>query len=129
MGNFKYPITLVGPQGEITLDAEVDTGATYNLVPRPLLERIGVKPTRRAPFILADGRRVEYEMGSVTSRIDGLEETTICIFGEPDVEPLIGAVTLEVFLLGVDPVSHTLVPVAGSLRRCLTFIKEDPCGR
>ena len=36
-------------------------------------------------------------------------------FGDEDARPLIGAVTLEIFLLGVDPVGGCLMPVAGFL--------------
>ena len=37
------------------------------------------------------------------------------VFGDEDAEPLLGAVTLEEFGLGVDPVRRRLVPVDGYL--------------
>ena len=37
----------------------------------------------------------------------------ICVFGDPDSPPIIGAHTLEGFLLSVDPVQQRLVPVEG----------------
>jgi hypothetical protein len=45
--------------------------------------------------------------------LDGLEGPTYVVFGESGSPPAIGAVTLEAFLLGVDPVAHRLVPVDG----------------
>ena len=117
MGSFVYPITLRGPQGEITLEALVDTGATYTWIPRPILERLGVTPIGKEPFSVADGRVVDYEIGAVTARIDGKERPTLAIFGDPDTEPLIGVFTLEGFLMAADPVNQTLIPVTGRLKR------------
>lgn len=116
MGSFLYPITLTGPQGEVTLETLVDTGATYTWIPKPILERLGVRPIGKEPFALADGRVVEYDIGALTARIDGKERPTLVIFGDPDTEPLLGVFTLEGFLLGVDPVNKPLIPVTGRLK-------------
>jgi clan AA aspartic protease len=116
VGSFLYTIHLIGPNGEETVEALVDTGATYTYLPRPMLERLGVQPTRTSRFALADGRIAEYELGWVRIRVDGQEDATLCIFGDADAEPLIGAFTLEEFLLGVDPVNQTLIPVVGRLK-------------
>lgn len=115
MGSFLYPITLVGPLGEETVEALVDTGATYILMPGPLLERLGVRRQWTRPFSLADGRSIEYGLGETTVRINGEERTSVCIFGDAATEPLLGVYTLEGFMLGVDPVNHTLIPVVGRL--------------
>jgi len=45
--------------------------------------------------------------------LDGLEGPTYVVFGTNGSPPAIGAVTLEGFLLGVDPVAQSLVPVDG----------------
>lgn len=116
MGSFAYPITLIGPAGHITLEALVDTGATYTWIPRPLLEGLGVHSIGQEPLALADGRILHYDLGSLSARIDGKERTTICIFGDPGTEPLIGSYTLEGFLLGVDLVNQALIPVTGRLK-------------
>lgn len=116
MGTFLYPITLIGSAGEATVEALVDTGATYTYLPRPLLERLGATPSRKARFAIADGRIVEYDLGWITVRLDGQQDQTLGIFGEPDAEPLLGVFTLEEFLLGVDPVNWTLVPIVGRLK-------------
>ena len=54
-----------------TVEALVDTGATYTTVPAPLLRRIGVTPHIRDVFTLADGRRVEYDIGRGWIRVSG----------------------------------------------------------
>lgn len=117
VGTFRHPIEigpLAGDRFE-TVEALVDTGATYTWVPRGLLERLGIVPQERQPFILADGRRVEYDMAQVRVRLDGRERFTICIFGDEGTEPVLGSLTLEGFGLGVDPVNRRLIPVPGYL--------------
>jgi predicted aspartyl protease len=37
------------------LSVAVDTGSLYTVIPRPLLERLGVRPYDTARFKLADG--------------------------------------------------------------------------
>ena len=117
MGAFHETIGLAarpgGPPEEIA--ALVDTGATYTLVPAPILRRLGVEPIRRQTFLIADGSRVEREVGWLLVRIGGEESPTVVVFGDEDAEPLFGAVTLEEFGLGVDPVRRRLVPVDGYL--------------
>ncbi|MBI2832720.1 MAG: clan AA aspartic protease [Chloroflexi bacterium] len=93
----------------------IDTGATYTYIPSPVLERLGITPLERQPFVLADGRRIECEISQVRVRIDGRERYTICIFGDAGATPLLGAVTLEEFGLSVDPVKKQPVPVSGFL--------------
>ena len=46
MGTFRYPIALGNPTGTEfeVLNAVVDTGAMYSIVPSSLLERLGVEP-------------------------------------------------------------------------------------
>jgi clan AA aspartic protease len=93
------------------IEALVDTGATYTVVPRDVLERLGIMPQFRRRFRLADGRVVELDMAVVAIRLEGQTLPTICVFGEEGMDALLGAVTLEEFGLGVDPVNQRLVPI------------------
>jgi len=93
----------------------VDTGATHTLMPRDLLERLGVQPIGTKRFAIAEGRTLEYEVGQLLLRIDGEQWPTLCVFGNNNAQPLLGAMTLEAFLLTVDPVQRRLVPVDGTL--------------
>ena len=95
------------------MEAYVDSGAIYTQVPASILERMGVKVIDTAAFITADGRSSQSSIGEVTIRIDGRERQSICVFGEEGTPPLLGAYTLEAFLLGVDPVNGTLVRIEG----------------
>lgn len=116
MGEFTYPMTIIGPSGQVTLDALVERGATFNWIPTHVLSRLGIEPVRRERFSLADGREIEYEMGFATARIDGKDAPTLCVFGDMDSQPLIGSFTLEGLLLMVDPVGKQLLPRVGSLK-------------
>ena len=91
----------------------MDTGATFTSVPAPVLERLGVVPHRTVALRLANGVVEHLPVGRVRARLDGAEEIIICVFGEADAPSAIGAVTLETFLLAVDPVIQSLVPVEG----------------
>lgn len=116
VGVFSYALTVVGPEGEATVDALVDTAATYSWLPADLLRRLGVKPITRKSFALADGRALDYDIGPINARIDREEKPTLCIFGDEATEPLLGAMTLEAFLLAADPHNKRLVPVQGHLK-------------
>ena len=115
MSTFQIPIELGDPTGQNfePLSALVDTGSTYTVVPASVLERLGVSPHRTSDFEFADDRREEWRMGRTWLRLDERLEITLVVFGAEGVDPILGAVTLEEFFLGVDPVKHKLVPVTG----------------
>ncbi len=117
MGTFRVTIEVGDPQGQRwqPVEALVDTGATYTWLPASLLRSLGVTPSLRFPFILADGRRIEREMAETKVRIDGQERTTLVVFGDEGTEALLGAYTLEGFGLAPDPLNRRLVPVPGLL--------------
>ena len=113
MGTFQVDIEIGDAAGERyePVSALVDTGSTYTVVPRPLLERLGVEPRERATFRLADGRTVEQDLGQTWLRIDGKSVITLVVFGAEDASPLLGAYALEGLLLAPDPVGRRLEPV------------------
>ena len=114
MGTFTHPLTLIGPDGQrLTIEALVDTGSTFTSLPRSILADLGVEPRRDVRLRLADGTSHVQQLGRVLVQLDGVEELTFVVFGEPDSTPTIGAVTLETLLLGVDPAGQRLVPVEG----------------
>lgn len=117
MGTFRVTIEIGDPAGQHfeTVEALVDTGATYTTVPAPLLERLGIAAHVRDTFILADGRRVDGDIGRAWVRVDGRAELILVVFGDPETPSLLGAYTLEGLRLAADPVSRRLVPVPGLL--------------
>ena len=117
MGTFRVSIEGGDPAGQRyeTVEALVDTGATYATLPAPLLHVLGVVPHARDTFVLADGRRVERDIGRTWIRVAGRTELTLVVFGEPETQPLLGAYALEGLRLAADPVGRRLSPVPGLL--------------
>jgi len=117
MGTFRYPLGVGDPEATRfeTVEALVDTGASYTMVPAPLLRRLGVTAHDRVVFFLADGRQIERDVGQTWVRIDGRSVITLVVFGDEGSDPLLGAYTLEGLRLGVDPANQTLVRTPGLL--------------
>ena len=88
----------------------VDTGASYTVIPRPVAEELGIRPVRRMAARLANGERVEREMGEAEVAYGDLRTYTWVVFGDPDDTVLLGAVTLEELGLEVDPKGESLRP-------------------
>ena len=98
-----------------TVDTLVDTGTTFTMIPRSTLTSLGITPDRRRTFTLADGREREFDMAHAAVRLDGVTSSTIVIFGEENVAPLMGAYTLASLGLAVDPSGKRLVELVGHL--------------
>jgi GTP-binding protein HflX len=118
VGTFNVTIGIGDTTGQRfeEVEALVDTGSTYTVLPASILGRLGVTSHRRSRFELANGREVEWEMGRAWVRLNGQTEMTLVVFGNDDADPILGAVTLEEFLLAPDPIRQTLVPVSGLLK-------------
>jgi predicted aspartyl protease len=58
---------------------------------------------------------MEHEIGQTRVRLEGTAYIVPVVFGEEETQPLLGMVTLEIFRLGIDPVSERLTPVPGLL--------------
>ena len=117
MGEFYWPIGVWSADGERleTVDALVDTGASYSLFPRRMLERLGIEKRFVLPFEQADGGVIDRDVGQAVLVINGTESSMRVIFGEDDADPLIGSNALQEFLLLVDPVGEQLVSRTGRI--------------
>ncbi len=115
LGTFDCTVRLdsVDSERSLAVDMMVDTGASYTIVPAKLLKELGVEPIDTVRLSLANGHRVEYQIGRAVATVDGRTETTLVVFGEDAARPLLGAYTLEGLRLAVDPVSMRLVPATG----------------
>ncbi len=115
MGTFTHNITLIATSGDAreSFEALVDTGATFTSVPASLLERLGVQAERVVRLELANGQIEERPIGPVKVELDGRQRTVSCVFGESGEPSVMGATTLEVFLLSVGPVGRKLAPIVG----------------
>ncbi|MCY3893394.1 MAG: clan AA aspartic protease [Acidimicrobiaceae bacterium] len=111
MGTTHVTVTVKNPaardrtwQGEFL----VDTGAIESLVPRQYLEAIGVEPIGSRTYEMADGRRLQLDIG--LAEFEFMDETTggIVVFVDDDVEPLLGLTALESAGIEVDPRNQQL---------------------
>ena len=98
------------------MDALVDTGASYSLFPRSMLERLGIERRYILPFEQADGSVIQRDVGHATLVVNDTESPMRVIFGEDDAEALLGSNALQEFLLVIDPVAEELVARTGRLK-------------
>ncbi len=117
MGTFNWPMEILSADGALaeTVDALVDTGSSYTVLPAAILRRLNISSTDTLDFELGDGRVISLEVGEARVRVEGRERTRIVVFGD-DASPLMGADTLQGAALAVDPVAHRLVPTRALLK-------------
>ena len=83
MGHFTVRIEVGGLEGTHfeSLDALVDTGASHLVVPRSVLESLGVEPTEQMAFAVADELRAELDVGDCLLRLDGRTHPMVVVYG------------------------------------------------
>jgi predicted aspartyl protease len=113
LGTFSAEIEIGDPSGSRfeTAVALVDTGASVTTLPGSLLEGLGVTPHTQFTFVLADGREIQRPVGRTWIRIGDRSEMTLVVFADEEVEPLLGAYSLQGLMLGVDSPNERLIPV------------------
>jgi len=106
------------PERTEALDFLVDSGAVYSVVPRPVLERLGIKPLAEQEFRLADGSRITRQKGGAMFKYRDAVGVADVIFGEEGDSVLLGAMTLEALGLALDPLKRELRPLPMVLAAC-----------
>lgn len=96
--------------GRALPDTLVDTGSEYTWIPRGVLEELGVTAERKQGFIVADGRRIDRDIGYALVRAGGSETPELVVFAESSDMVLLGAHSLEGLNVKIDPVRKELVP-------------------
>jgi aspartyl protease family protein len=89
----------------------VDPGAIYSLVPREILQKLGIAPHSVRELVLADGQVIRRELATATFEYEGRRGDSMVIVGEPGDDPLLGASTLQGFGLVLDPLRRELRPM------------------
>ena len=89
-------------------DFLIDAGAIDSLVPRDILDAIGVKPKTQREYTLADGRKVDLDAAPAAMEIMGTLIGTTVMFGKAGSEPLLGRIALNAVGIEVDPHNQTL---------------------
>ena len=112
MGSIFISIGIGHPSGGDTTeipDVLVDTGAAHTMLPESLLARLHIEPRRYDRWTFADGGVREMGYGMARILIGDLDRHCPVIFG-PEEQYLVGATTLEIFGLMVDPAGQELIP-------------------
>ena len=88
--------------------ALVDTASTYAMMPSPMLSMLGIDPYWTGVLEGSDGGSEERSLAEIRLKIGDAERTVVCVFGQPDSQPVLGSHTLQAFGLAVDPSSNAL---------------------
>jgi predicted aspartyl protease len=111
MGTFKAHVGVNDGNGGDTqwVDALVDTGATYSVLPASMLrQRVGIEPTTRLTFTFATGDQEELPVGEARFCIGDREGVSKVVFGAEG-QFLLGATALQELALIADTSRHRLV--------------------
>ena len=121
MGNFTVPIdvTDLARTSSVTVEAMVDTGAIYTLVPETALTGIVLDEPETREFALAGESVVEYTVCYARIRFEDREVISLLIAAPEGTTPLLGVTALEHAGLAVDPVNERLIPVRGPLKQAV----------
>ena len=111
MGVFSVPIEVgnLGGGDMIGVSVVVDTGAIHTMLPESLLTQMRIQPMLERSFGFADGNEQIRGVGFCHIVWEGDEAVCPVIFG-PEGKYQMGATTLEIFDLAVEPGEHRLVP-------------------
>lgn len=88
----------------------IDSGASYTVLSKKYVEKLGLKPSFEQEFILADGRVVKRLIGNAIVEFQGREVASPVVLGKEHDSLLLGALTLEGFGLVLDPFARKLYP-------------------
>lgn len=111
MGVFDVPLGVAGSPNDdpVMVSATVDTGAIHSMIPASLLTQLGVQPSDRFLYGLADGSEVAYDYGMACLTLQGFPPFYCPVIFGTENQFLVGATTLEIFNLMVDPVDGALI--------------------
>ena len=117
MGTFTVTVKVHNPNDASRsddIDLMVDTGSSYTHLPTNLLQRLGISTPRERKIELANGSIVIHRVGEAV--ITYKDESWVCpVAGIEQGRPVLGAITLEILGLSVDPVKGQLIPTTYQL--------------
>jgi clan AA aspartic protease len=91
-----------------TVECLVDSGTHYSAIPRSTLKKLGIRPTGKQSFFLADGSKIERELAAAFFEFEGRLAPSTVICGEEGDATLLGVVTLEKLGLMLNPLKREL---------------------
>ncbi len=116
---FSVKLTVVHPADDKKsfemVSAIVDTGATLSVLPKRLLEDIGITARRTVEMLTAAGETIKRKVGSAILRTGDHEATVDVVFGEENDLTLLGNNALVGMAVKVDPAKQQLVAALHTL--------------
>jgi predicted aspartyl protease len=103
------------PEGSESVTCLVDAGAPISIVPSDLLHKLGVRPLQTQDFILANGQKITREKGTALFKYGERIGGTDLVSGQPGDANILGVITLESLLLGLNPVTRELYDIPAIL--------------
>jgi len=100
------------PTDTRSVEVMVDSGAIFSVLPRPVLEELGIQPLTTETFFPADGKKIQREKGGAVFRYAGKVGVADVLFGEEGDSNLLGATTIESLSMSLDPIRRELTPMA-----------------
>src|SRR4051812_21938058 len=106
MGTFRTTMSVESAERRGSMrsvpNALVDTGSELTWAPGAMLEELGIEPEMTKQFIVADGRRLERQVGIAIVHAGGTKAPDYVVFAEPGDMIILGARTLEGLNVRVD---------------------------
>ena len=99
------------PEPTETVEFLIDSGAIYSVVPRPVLQRLGIAPIGEESFRLASGQTIRRQTAGALFKYGDKAGVAAVIFGEEGDSTLLGAHTLESLGMALDPLRRELMPL------------------
>lgn len=104
------PLSVRGPDGQIEIDAVIDTGFNgYISLSRALISELGFPFRRRGRAVLADGGEIIFDVYEATVIWDG--ERRRLEVDEADTDPLVGMGLLDGYELTIEVVTGGAVAI------------------
>lgn len=115
-------------KAERELQFLIDSGAVHTVVPRDVLRALGIRPFKKASFILANGGEIVREIGTAHFVYKDHEGGAPVVFGEKTDTALLGATTLEAMGLALNPLKRELYPLQMTLMADASLWLPGPPG-
>jgi clan AA aspartic protease len=115
---------LAGSAKTWTGSALVDTGATDTFLPASVLRKLGIQPSARRSYELADGTELDLPIGFGVIEILGRAAGGTLVFGGEKEEPLLGVTILESTGLWIDPQHERLIPRPPKRKRGVNLVRS-----
>ncbi len=79
-----------------SMEFMIDSGVVYSLVQSDILDNLGIKPYKTVDFTLADGTKINRNVGDAYFGYLGEGGAAPVMFGQDGDRPLLGVTALEV---------------------------------